>query len=147
MAHFRGEALDRGGDHAERGEIHGVTVAGDNLGRDRLDLEAHLLGHVFFDARIDIGEGADRAGDGAGGNLPLGLDEAQLAALEFRIGLSELETEGRGLRMNAVGAADGRRHLVLESPALDGGEQFVHVAQQQVGRAGELHVEGGVEHV
>ena len=109
--------------------------------------QAHLLGHVFLDARVDVGEGADRARDGAGGDLPLGLDQAQLAALELRIGLGELEAEGGGLRMDAVRAADGRRHLVLDGPALDGGQKLVEIAQQQVRGAGELHVEGGVEHI
>ena len=28
-----------------------------------------LLGDVCLDARVDVGEGADRAGDGAGGDL------------------------------------------------------------------------------
>ena len=56
----------RGGDHAQRREIHGVAVARDDLGRDRLDGKPHGLGDMRFDARIDLGEGADRAGNGAG---------------------------------------------------------------------------------
>ena len=63
------EPLDRGGDHAEGREIHGVAVARDHLGRDRLDGEPHRLGDMRLDARIDLGEGADRAGDRAGGDL------------------------------------------------------------------------------
>ena len=39
------------------------------------------------------------------------------------------------------------RHLVLEGAALDGGEQAVDVLDEQVGGAGELHREAGVEHV
>jgi hypothetical protein len=31
---------------------------------------------MFLDARIDIGEGADRARDGAGGDFLAGVDEA-----------------------------------------------------------------------
>ena len=116
----------------KRREIHGVAVARDDLGRDRLDRQAHLLGHVFLDARVDIGEGADRARDGAGGDLPLRLDEAKLAALELRVGLGELEAEGRRLGMDAVRAADGRRHLVLEGAALEGGEKLVEIVEQEV---------------
>ena len=77
VADFGGEPLDRRGDHAERREIHGVAVARDDLRRDRLDAQAHRLGDMRFDARIDLGEGADRAGDRAGrdflarGNEPL----------------------------------------------------------------------------
>ena len=58
------EAID-----AERGEIHRVAVARDHLGRDRLGRQPHRFGDMLLDARIDIGEGADRAGDGAGRDL------------------------------------------------------------------------------
>ena len=49
--------------------------------------------------------------------------------------------------MDAVGAADGRRELVLEGAALERGQQLVDIGDQQVGGAHELHVEAGVEHV
>ena len=49
--------------------------------------------------------------------------------------------------MDAVRAADGRRHLVLEGAALERGEQLVDIGDQEVGGAHELHVEAGVEHV
>ena len=49
--------------------------------------------------------------------------------------------------MDAVGAADGRRHLVLEGALLQRGQHPVDIGDQQVGGAGELHVEAGVEHV
>jgi hypothetical protein len=40
-----------------------MTVARDDLRRDRLDGKPHGLGDVHFDARIDLREGADRAGN------------------------------------------------------------------------------------
>ena len=49
--------------------------------------------------------------------------------------------------MDAVRAADGRRQFVLEGAALERGEQRVHVGDQDVGGAHQLHVEAGVEHV
>ena len=49
--------------------------------------------------------------------------------------------------MNAVGAADGGRHFVLEGPRLQRRQHPVDVGDQQVGGAGELNVEAGVEHV
>ena len=60
MADFRGEALDAGGDHAECGEIHGVPVARDDLRGDRFGFQAQRLGDMLLDARVDIGECADR---------------------------------------------------------------------------------------
>ena len=42
-------------------------------------VEPHRLGDVLFDARIDLGEGADRARDGAGRDLLARGDQAPLA--------------------------------------------------------------------
>jgi hypothetical protein len=91
-----------------------VAIARDDLGRDRLDREAELLGDMRFDARIDIGEGADRARDRAGGDVGAGGDQALAVALELGIGLGELEAEGDRLGMDAVAAADRRGELVLD---------------------------------
>ncbi|MEY9190687.1 hypothetical protein ABH987_004315 [Bradyrhizobium ottawaense] len=49
--------------------------------------------------------------------------------------------------MDAVAASDGRRHLVLEGALLECGQHLVEVGEQEVGGAGELDVEAGVEHV
>ena len=38
-----------------------------------------FCGDVLLDARVDVGEGADGAGDGAGGDLLAGRDEARAA--------------------------------------------------------------------
>ena len=147
MADLGGEPLDRRRDHAEHREIHGVPVARDDLGRDRLDLEPHRLRHVRLDARVHLRKGADRAGDRAGRDLVARLPEPRLGAVEFGIGLRELQPERGRLGMDAVRAADGRRHLVLDGAALERGEQLVDVGDQDVGGAHELHVEAGVEHV
>jgi hypothetical protein len=58
-----------------------VAVARDDLRRDRLDLEAQLLGDIAPRPRIDIGEGADGAGDGAGGDFLARGDQALAGAL------------------------------------------------------------------
>ena len=58
---------------------HGVAVARDDLGRDRLDGKPHGLGDMRLHPRIDLREGADRAGDGAGRDL-LSRGEQPLAA-------------------------------------------------------------------
>ena len=49
--------------------------------------------------------------------------------------------------MNAVGAADGRRHLVLEGALLQRRQHLVDVGDQQVRGTGELDVETGIQHV
>ncbi len=98
-------------------------------------------------ARIDLREGADRAGNRAGRDLFARCHEARLGAIEFGIGLRELQPEGHGLGMDAVRAADGRRQLVLEGPLLERGQQLVGIGDQDVGRARELDRKAGIEHV
>jgi hypothetical protein len=81
-------------------------------------LQAHGLGDMFFDARVDVGEGADRAGDGAGGDFGSRGQQARAAAVEFGIGLGHLQAEGDRLGVDAVAAADADRVLVLQARRL-----------------------------
>ena len=71
VADLGGEALERGGDHGEGGEEVCVSVALDDLGRDRLDAESELAADALLDVRRDGRVGADGAGDLADGD---GLD-------------------------------------------------------------------------
>ena len=73
--------------------------------------------------------------------------QPRFAAVELRIGLRELQPERGRLGMDAMRAADRRRHLVLDSAALERGIELVDVGNQYVGGAHELHIEAGVEHV
>jgi hypothetical protein len=124
-----------------------MAVARDDLGRDRLDRQAELRRDMRFDARIDIGEGADRARNRAGGDVGTRRDEPRAVAREFGIGLGELQPEGHRLGMDAVTAADRRRHLVFARAAFEHDEQRIDVGDQDVARARQLHREAGVEHV
>ena len=147
MADFDRQPLDGRGDHAERCKIHRVAVARDHLGRDRLGHQPHRLGDMFLHARIDLRKGADRARDGAGGDFLAGGDQALAGAGKFRIGIGKLEPERHRLGVDAVGAPDGRGHLVLEGTLFQRRQNLVDISDQQVRGAGELHVEAGVEHV
>src|SRR3546814_15989130 len=65
-----------------------------------------LTGDMRLDARVDVGEGADRAGDCAGGDfLPRGRHPLP-AAGEFGISFGQLQAEGNRFGMDAVAAAD-----------------------------------------
>jgi hypothetical protein len=66
VTNFGRQSLARGGNHSERRKIHRMPVARDDLRRDRLNREAHFFRDISFHARIDLGERADRAGDGSG---------------------------------------------------------------------------------
>ena len=147
VADFDGEAFARRGHDAEHCEEHGVAIARNDLRRNRLDREAELFGHMRLDPRIDVGEGADRARDRAGGDLLLRRDQALLGALELDVIARELQAEGGRLGVDAMAAADGGRVLVLERAALERRQHPVDVSDQDVGSAGELHRQAGVEHV
>ena len=134
-------------DHGQRGEIHGVAVARDHLGGDRLGPQPHGAGDVILDARVDIGESADGAGERRGGDFLAGGSETAAGAGELGIECGELDAEGRRLGVDAVAAADGDGVLMLEGAATQRGEKLVDVGDEQVGGAHELHVEAGVEDV
>ena len=141
------QPLDAAGDHREGGEIHRVAIARYDLCRYRLDRETELLSDIFFDLRIDIGKGADRARNGAGGDFGARRDQPRTAAVKFGIGLRELQPEGHRLGVDAVAAADGGGVFVLLGAGLDRGEQRVEIGDQDIARPGQLHRERGVEHV
>ena len=102
---------------------------------------------MAFHRRIDVGEGADGTGDGAGGDLDPRAAQPLAGAFEGRIMSGELQAEGRGLGMDAVAASDADRVLVLEGPALERRQQSIEVIQQNVGSLLQLHRQAGVEHV
>jgi hypothetical protein len=102
------------GDDAEGGEEHRVAVARDDLRADRLGRQAELGADMGFDCRVDIGEGADGAGNGAGGDLFARGAEAGEVAVHLGIEAREGEAHGGGLGVDPVRAADAHRVLVLE---------------------------------
>ena len=106
-----------------------------------------MFGDIGFDRRVDIGEGADGARDGAGRDLLARRDQPLAGPVELGIGLRQLDAEGRRLGMDAVRAADGDRVFVLLGAALQRREQGVDIGEEDVGGARELHRERGVEHV
>ena len=148
MADLGGEPLDRRGDQRQRHEELGVTVARDHLGRDRLGLEAELLGDM----------GLDRAGRywrrcrprprsrRSRSRLARG-DEPLAVARELGIMPGELQAEGRRLGVDAVAAPDGQRIFVLERAPLQRREQRVEIGEQEVRRLLQLHRKAGVEHI
>ena len=112
-----------------------MAVARDHLGRDRLGLQAEFRRDMVLDPGIDVGEGADRAGNRAGRDLLARRDEPRPGARKLGMGERELEAESGRLGVDAVRAADGRRHLVLVGAALERGEQRVDVGDEDVARA------------
>ncbi len=147
MADFNGQALDRRGDNTQSRKEGGVAVARNDLGRHRLDRQAHLVGDVLFDFRRDVGEGADGARNGAGRDFGARRDQAGAGAHEFGVIAGQLQAEGDRFSMDAMRTADGRRIFVFDRAALQPGQDQVDAFDQQVGGALKLHGEAGVQHV
>ncbi|MND53340.1 hypothetical protein D3C80_443750 [compost metagenome] len=147
MADFDRNVFDRRGNDAEDGEIHRVAIARNDLGGDRLRLQAQGCCDMFLDARVDVGEGADGAGDGAGGDLFAGFEKACLVAVHFGVEAGKGQAHRRRFGMDAVAAADADRILVFEGASLESSQNTIYVCKQNVGGAHELDVERRVEHV
>ena len=75
------------------------------------------------------------------------VDQAGAGALELGVVAEQLQAEGGGLGVNAVAAPDGGGELVLARAARERFQHQIHVLDQQVGGARQLHGQAGVEHV
>jgi hypothetical protein len=144
---FSGEALDRSRHNPQNRKVHGMPIARNDLRRDRLDGKAERLRNMRFDAWIDLREGAHCTGNGAGRHFAARANEALPGPKKLCISIGELQAKGGGLRMDAMGAADGRRKFMLESAPLKHLQEPIDIAEQEIGGAHELNVETGVEHV
>ena len=124
-----------------------MAVARDHLGRHRFGFEAQFFRDMGFDAGIDIGEGADRAGYRAGGNLLARRLEPRPRPHEFGVKARKLDAERGRLGMDAMAAPDGRGVFVLQRALLQRGQQLIDVCDQNVGGAAQLHREARVQHI
>ena len=123
VADLDGDLVERAADNRQRGDVGGVAVALDDLRGDGRGLEAEPRADAFFVLGLEMAEGADRAGELAHAHVFGGGIEAGEVALHLGVPVEQLEAEGRRLGVDAVGAADGRRVLELESAALEHGEE------------------------
>ena len=141
------EALDRAGDDAEHGEVHRVTIARDDLGRDRLRREPHLRRDMRLHLRRHAREGSDGTGDRAGRDLAARRLQPLPRPGELGIVARELEPEARGLGMDAVAAADAEGPLVLDGAALQSRRHGADAAFEQGAGPVELHREASIEDI
>ena len=106
-------AMGLGGVTTALSAVSVLSVNGNVIGVGK-GLEAKLRADMLFDPGVDIGEGADRAGNGAGGDLgPRGL-QARAVAVHLGVEPREGEAHGGGFGVDAVAAADAHGHLVLQ---------------------------------
>ncbi len=134
MADLGSDLVERGGEDGERGDVGGVAVALDDLGGNIDRLEAERGADGLFVLRFEVAEGADGAGELADAEVLGGGVEALEVALNFRVPEQELEAEGGGFGVDAVGAADGGGVFELEGALLqDFGEALDALAEDGVG--------------
>ena len=93
--------------------------------RDRLGRQAQHLADMLLDARVDVGEGADRAGNRAGGDLGPRGHQPGAVARHLGVEAGEGQAHRRGFGMDAVAAADADGVLVLEGAGLQRGQHPV----------------------
>jgi hypothetical protein len=146
-ADLQRDLLQRGaGDGHCRAEL-GVPVALDDLGGDGRRLQPQLPAHLLFQVGIDVGEVAHRSGEPAHGDGGPGPAQALHVAPGLGVPDSRLETEGGGLGMDTVGAADHQRVLVAPGQVPEGPPQPFLAHDQEVGSVPELQGQRGVPDV
>ena len=94
---------------------------------------------LHLDGRLEVGVGADRAGDLADGDL-LRAPTTSVAARPPELGVEAGEHQpGRDrLGVDAVRAADGGRRAVLLGATAAGGAQEIDAGQDLIGRLDQL---------
>ena len=144
---FGGEFFQRGRHQRGGGNEMGVAVALHHLVGNGGHLQPQALADPFLNVRRDGGVGAYGAGDLAHAHrfprrrhpFPLA---AQLVPPE-----GQLEPEGDGLGVHAVGASHHQGVLVPEGLLPHGGAGGVNFRQQQVGGGHQLQGLAGVQHI
>ncbi len=147
MADLYRKLLERRGDAREHAEEMRVTIALNDLRRDRSRLQVHAPADVALDRGRYVRERPDRAGDLAHANLIDGTGKALQLAIEFGVEVRELQSERDRLGVDAVRAADHRRVLVLLGLFLERLEQAFEPRNDELARIDELRREGRVQQV
>ena len=134
------ETLERPADDGDRGEQRRVPVALDDLGADRVRVQAQRGEDLGLDGRIEVAVRPDRARDLAGPDLVHGGLEPATAAIELERPAGELEPERGGLGVDRVGPAHHHGLGLEPGPGDEGGEQAIGVVEEPF--AGRLELEG-----
>ena len=107
-----------------------MAVARDHLRGDRGWLQSQALADFFFRFGADVAEGSDRAGNLAHAQILRRGVEAREIALHLVVPQRQLQAEGDGLGVHAVGAADLDGVFEFERSPLQRFEQQLDVLAQ-----------------
>src|SRR3954469_995954 len=147
MADLGRQALEAGARQGDRLQQRGVTVARDDLRRDRLGGEAEAGEH----ARLEVGIGRRVRADGAAERADRRLGERVAQALGVALGLEreagELDAERRRLGVDAGRAPDADRVDVLAGALGQRADELVRPGHDDLAGRAQLQRERRVEHV
>ena len=124
-----------------------VAVALHDLRRDRLEADAEARADVLLELRRQVREGADGAGDLADRGLVERALEPHALAPHLLAEDQQLEPEGGGLGVHAVGAADAGRVAELERARAQHGVRRSTPASSRRAGVADLERQRGVDHV
>ena len=120
VADFGGDLVERAAEDGEGGDVGGVAVALDDLRGDGYGFETQFVADCFFVLGLEVAEGADGSGELADAEVFGGGVEAGEVALHLGVPEQELEAEGGGFGVDAVGAADDGGVLELDGALFQG---------------------------
>ena len=147
VADLEGEPLERGADAGDRVQEGRVPVAGDDLGRHRLAIEAEGPEGRLLDAGIGVGVGAHSAGQLSDADAGERSFEPHATAAQLAEPAEQLQAERGRLGMHAVRAADRRRMPVLLGACAERDVDGVDALEQDPARVSELERQRRVDDV
>ena len=147
VADLEREPLERRREECERVQHLGMAVALEDLRGARSGLEPEALAGDPLDLGIGRGVGADGARELADPHSFERPGDARAVTLEREGPAGELETEGGGLGVDAVRAADRQGLAMLLGASNDGGEGAIDPREDQRAGIANLERERGVEDV
>ena len=147
VADLGGDLVECRGDHGERPQIVRVAVALDDLRRNRGGFQSQARADLLFEFRREMGEDSHGAGELAHAHVFGGGIEARDVALRFRIPVGQFESEGDGLGVDAVGAADHGRVFEFPGAAFEHFGEALKIFRDDGGRLADQQGLRGIDHV
>ena len=147
VAELDRELVEARRDERQHAHQSRVAIALNHLGRRGFESDAEAPAHFFLHLRLEVRKGAHGPGDFSDGRVEQCPIQPISVATHLGMEHEKLQTKGRGLRVNAVGAARAGRVTKLEgATAQDLAHPFDSGADQGAGIA-YLEGECGVEHI
>ena len=119
VADLGGDLVEGGCDHRERRQVVRVPIALNHLRGDVGRFQSQPRADFLLEFRGKVREGANCAGELSHPQAFSGVAKARNVALRFRVPICQLESEGNGFGVHAVGAANLRRVLEFPGAALE----------------------------